>query len=175
MNSANLLSRPTRVRYGVLGFACALATITYLDRFCLGMVMTNIEREFGLSENQKGWLLGAFALAYSLFEVPSGWLGDVYGPKRTLLRIVVCWSLFAALTGLIWPFSIDLGIFVFTGFMAMVIVQFLFGAGEAGAFPNISRTFHNWFPFTERGLRRGPCGCPADWAEALPRWSSPLC
>ena len=155
MNSPTLLSRPTRVRYGVLGFACALATITYLDRFCLGTVMVNIEREFGLSPIQTGWLLGGFALAYSLFEVPSGWLGDVYGPKRTLLRIVLWWSLFATLTGLIWPFSLDLGFVVVTGFGALVVVQFLFGAGEAGAFPNISRTFHNWFPVTERGFAQG--------------------
>ena len=143
------------MRYGVLGFACVLATITYLDRFCFGLVLTNVEREFGLSENQKGLIGGAFVLAYSIFEVPSGWLGDVYGPKRTLIRIVIWWSLFTTLTGLIWPFSINLGLFVFNSFAAMIMVQFLFGAGEAGAFPNISRTFHNWFPITERGFAQG--------------------
>jgi MFS family permease len=97
------LQRPTRVRYGVLGFACALSMITYLDRVCFGTAMLSIKSEFGLSDDQKGLLFTAFGLAYALFEVPSGWLGDVFGPRRTLIRIVLWWSLFTALTGMIYP------------------------------------------------------------------------
>ncbi|MCI0348952.1 MAG: MFS transporter, partial [Acidobacteriales bacterium] len=78
MNSSVALEQPTRVRYGVLGFACALSMITYLDRVCFGTVASDIQSEFGLSETQKGMLFSAFALAYAAFEVPSGWLGDVY-------------------------------------------------------------------------------------------------
>src|SRR5947209_9257074 len=95
--------KPTRVRYGVLGFACSLSMITYLDRVCFGTVAPYIQKEFDLSNTQKGMLFTAFALAYALFEVPSGWLGDVFGPRRTLIRIVIWWSLFTALTGLIFP------------------------------------------------------------------------
>ena len=69
------LSRPTRVRYGVLGFACTLSMITYLDRVCFGTVAPYIQQEFGLSNSEKGMLFSAFALAYAIFEVPSGWLG----------------------------------------------------------------------------------------------------
>ncbi len=155
MTSPDPLSPPTRVRYGVLAFACVLSMVTYLDRVSIGIVAGNIESEFGLTNSQMGVLFGAFVLAYSLFEVPSGWLGDVFGPKRTLIRIVLWWSFFTALTGLIRPFSVDLGPFVFTGFAALLVVRFLFGAGEAGAYPNISRSFHNWFPFGERGSAQG--------------------
>jgi MFS family permease len=140
--------RPTGVRFGVLGFACVLSTITYLDRVCFGTVASNIQAEFGLSESQKGWLFTAFAFAYSVFEVPSGWLGDRFGARRTLIRIVLWWSAFTVLTGLIFPSMAN-------AFLLLLIVRFLFGMGEAGAYPNIARAFHNWFPFEERGLAKG--------------------
>src|SRR5579884_3689092 len=123
---------PTRVRYGVLAFACSLSMITYLDRVCFGTVAPFIQGEFGLTDTQKGMLFSAFALAYAIFEVPSGWLGDVFGPRRTLIRIVLCWSLFTALTGLFWPIP-EWPLFAF---LAMLLVRFLFGIGEAGAYPN---------------------------------------
>lgn len=145
------LQKATRVRYGVLGFAAVLSMITYLDRVCFGTVAPLIQDEFGLTETQKGMLFSAFALAYAAFEVPSGWLGDVFGSRRTLIRIVLWWSVFTALTGTVapiagWPW------FAFT---AMLTVRFLFGVGEAGAYPNIARTFYNWFPFKERGRAQG--------------------
>jgi MFS family permease len=145
------LETPTRVRYGVLGFAGALSMITYLDRVCFGTVAPIIENEFGLSKTEKGWLFTAFALAYAAFEVPSGWLGDVFGPRRTLIRIVLWWSVFTALTGMIYPVAA----WPSFAFAAMLAVRFFFGMGEAGAYPNIARAFHNWFPFSERGLAQG--------------------
>jgi ACS family glucarate transporter-like MFS transporter len=151
VSSLPALQRPTRVRYGVLGFACALSMITYLDRVCFATVAPHIAEEFDLSNDQLGWLFTAFALAYAIFEVPSGWMGDVFGPRRTLIRIVLWWSLFTALTGVIFPYP-NWPWFAFT---AMFIVRFLFGLGEAGAYPNIARSFHNWFPFEERGFAQG--------------------
>jgi MFS family permease len=148
--SVGLLT-PTRVRYGVLGFACALSMITYLDRVCFGSVAKFIQAEFGLNDAEKGLLFTAFALAYACFEVPTGWLGDRYGPRRTLIRIVIWWSVFTALTGLIFP-SVTWPRYAF---LAMLAVRFLFGMGEAGAYPNISRAFANWFPFGERGFAQG--------------------
>ena len=144
-------STPTRVRYRVLGFACSLSMLTYLDRVCFGSVAGFIQKEFGLNDADKGLLFGAFALAYAAFEIPTGWLGDVYGPRKTLIRIVLWWSLFTALTGLIWPVP---GWLVL-GFWALLAVRFLFGMGEAGAYPNIARAFHNWFPVDERGFAKG--------------------
>ena len=149
--SPSALQQPTRVRYGVLGFACALSMITYLDRVCFATVAPYIHEEFRLSDDQLGWLFTAFALAYAMFEVPSGWMGDVFGPRRTLIRIVLWWSLFTALTGVIFPTPS----WPWLAFAAMFLVRFLFGMGEAGAYPNIARSFHNWFPFQERGFAQG--------------------
>ena len=157
------LQRPTRVRYGVLGFACALSMITYLDRVCFATVAPHIGEEFALSKQQLGWLFTAFALAYALFEVPSGWMGDVFGPRRTLIRIVLWWSVFTALTGAISPIP-TLPWFAFT---AMFAVRFLFGMGEAGAYPNIARSFHNWFPFEERGFAQGTVWMAGRFAGGL--------
>jgi MFS family permease len=151
MNRSSIaLEKPTGVRYGVLGFACALSMITYLDRVCFGTVATNIQKEFGLEEDQIGYLFTAFGLAYALFEVPSGWLGDRFGARWTLIRIVLWWSVFTALTGSIYPTPGS-----WLAFGLLLAVRFLFGMGEAGAYPNIARAFHNWFPFRERGFAKG--------------------
>jgi ACS family glucarate transporter-like MFS transporter len=142
--------QPTRVRYGVLAFCCILSMITYLDRVCFGTVASNIQTEFGLTDTQKGWLFTAFAFAYAVFEVPTGWLGDRFGARMTLIRIVLWWSTFTVLTGLIHPTPGSM-----LGFWLLFSVRFLFGIGEAGAYPNIARAFHNWFPYQERGSAKG--------------------
>jgi sugar phosphate permease len=96
-----------------------------------------------LSVLEMSAVFSAFILAYSLFEIPSGWLGDVRGPHRVLTRIVLWWSGFTMLTG------------AALGFRSLVAIRFLFGAGEAGAFPNIIRSFARWFPASERGRASG--------------------
>ncbi|HYV37332.1 MAG TPA: MFS transporter, partial [Gemmataceae bacterium] len=151
VSPATALQKPTSVRYRVLGLACALSMITYLDRACIAQVIDFIQKDFQLTNRDIGWIMGAFLLAYSVFEIPSGWLGDVFGPRKTLIRIVLWWSFFTVLTGLIFPID---GWLRF-GFWLLVVVRFCFGIGEAGAYPNIARTFHNWFPFIERGFAQG--------------------
>jgi MFS transporter, ACS family, glucarate transporter len=145
------LMRPTRVRYIVLGFACVLSMVTYLDRVCFAYVAGYIKAEFTLTDSQKGSLFTAFALAYAAFEIPSGALGDLFGRRRTLIRIVLWWSVFTAATGLIYPNET----WPWLGFAMLLSVRFLFGVGEAGAYPNIAGAFHNWFPFKERGGAKG--------------------
>src|SRR5438094_6791813 len=140
---------PTRVRYGVLGFVCSLAAITYLDRLCIGSAAPYMLKALGLSSvDQLGNVFAAFSLAYAIFEVPTGWLGDVYGPRSTLIRIVLWWSLFTALTALA---GLTLPGGVFIGLGSLIVIRFLFGIGEAGAFPTITRALHTWLPLTERG------------------------
>ena len=133
----------SRVRYRVLAFAFALAVVTYLDRICISAAAPFIMADLQLTMLQMGVVFGAFTLAYSLFEVPSGWRGDVVGARRVLARIVVWWSAFTMLTGAAWSFR------------SLVAIRFLFGAGEAGAFPNIQRSFSHWFPARERGRANG--------------------
>jgi MFS transporter, ACS family, glucarate transporter len=138
-------TRPARsgVRFRVLRLAFFLAIVTYLDRVCIAVAAPFIMQDLGLTFVQMSTVFGAFTLAYSLFEVPSGWLGDVIGPRRVLTRIVLWWSAFTMLTG------------VAQGLRSLVVIRFLFGAGEAGAFPNAVRSFSQWFPARERGMANG--------------------
>jgi len=151
--SPPVLQRPTRVRFGVLGFACALSMVTYLDRVCVASAAPHIVKALGLNAVEDLSLaFTAFAFAYATFEIPTGWLGDVFGPRTTLIRIVLWWSLFTAVTGFV-GMTLPGGIVL--GLTALVVIRFLFGIGEAGAYPNITRALHNWFPFQERGVAQG--------------------
>lgn len=136
-------SSGSRIRYRVLRMAFLLAIITFLDRVCISVAAPFMMQDLGISVVQMSVIFSAFTLAYSLFEVPSGWLGDVIGPRRVLTRIVLWWSAFTMLTGMA------------QGFRSLVVIRFLFGAGEAGAFPNVVRSFGQWFPARERGMANG--------------------
>jgi MFS family permease len=160
---------PSRVRFGVLGFACSLSLLTYLDRICIMRAQENMQSDLpgglGFSAVQMGLVFDAFMLGYTLFEVPGGWMGDRWGSRRVITRIVLCWSLFTALTGCVWRFSLDSGYhlglggyvapLLFDSFLLMLLVRFLFGAGEAGAYPNLTRVVGAWFPFRDRAFAQG--------------------
>jgi hypothetical protein len=91
--------RPSRTRYWVIGFAVILAIIQYIDRVCISQAMPDIARDLKLTDAQKGAVFAAFGLAYALFEIPTGWLGDKIGARRVLVRVVLWWSFFTAATG----------------------------------------------------------------------------
>ncbi|QEH38411.1 putative sulfoacetate transporter SauU [Aquisphaera giovannonii] len=128
----------------VLAFVCTLSMITYLDRACFGMALRPIAGELGLADaSQLKWAVTAFAIAYAAFEVPAGAMGDRLGAKAMLTRIVVWWSACTALTGLI---GLRVGGLMLGGVGTLVLLRFLFGAGEAGAYPNITRALHDRLP-----------------------------
>src|SRR4051794_33819301 len=114
---------PTRVRYVVLFMLCLLAMITYMDRAASGSAKKAIMDDLGIQEADFFWVLIAFQLAYAIFEIPSGWLGDTKGPRSTLLRVVLWWSLFVFITGFVGTTVFG----VYLGFTALIIIQFLFG------------------------------------------------
>jgi MFS transporter, ACS family, glucarate transporter len=126
-------------RYRVLALLCSMTTLTYLDRICISIVGVRIKSEFSLNNEQFGWVLASFALAYALFEIPSGIFGDRIGPRSVFIRIVLWWSFFTALTGLAG------------GFISLLFVRFLFGIGEAGTYPNCLIVISRWFPVNETG------------------------
>src|SRR5918912_22291 len=134
---------PFHARRRVLTFAFLLAVVTYLDRICISAAAPFMMEDLHLTVLHMSVVFSAFTLSYSLFEVPSGWLGDVRGPRRVLTRIVLWWSAFTMLTG------------AARGFTSLVAIRFLFGAGEAGAFPNVAGSFSRWFPKRERGRATG--------------------
>ena len=126
-------------RHLVLALLSILSTVVYLDRVCISVSGKRIKADLGLSNEQFGWVLGAFALSYALFEIPTGMMGDRLGPKKVLSRVVLWWSGFTALTGLAF------------NFIYLLVIRFLFGAGEAGAYPNSSIVIARWFPKYETG------------------------
>lgn len=130
-------------RHQVLGMLFLVSIITYLDRIAISAAAPRMADELGLSPKQLGIVFSAFVFSYGLFEIPSGWMGDRFGPRLTLTRIVVWWSAFTTLTGATWNYG------------SLVVCRFLFGAGEAGAYPNSACTISRWFPFGERARAQG--------------------
>jgi MFS family permease len=145
----------SRVRYRVMAFLCVLSFLTYFDRVCIMRARPDIKSDLGLSDAQFGWIMGCFWLAYALFEIPVGWWGDRFGARRTLSRIVLGWSLFTALSG------------TATGFLSLFAYRFLFGVGEAGAYPNMARIQSRWLPLRSRGRAGGLLWLMARWGGAF--------
>jgi len=159
------LMAPTRVRYWVVVFAVSLAVIQYLDRVSISSAaaVPAIRRDLGLSDVQMGWVFSAFALAYAIFDIPGGYLGDWMGPRKVLMRVVVWWSFFTAATGWAWSYS------------SILITRFLFGAGEAGCFPNLTKVFTTWLPPTEQVRAQGVLWMSARWGGAFaPLFVTPI-
>lgn len=130
-------------RYFLIVNTFILSLILYIDRVCISAAKSPIADSLHLSDKQMGWVLSIFALGYALFQTPSGYIADKFGPRRVLAMIVTFWSIFTSLTGVAW------------NYISLLVVRFLFGAGEAGAFPGISRAVYSWIPLKERGLVNG--------------------
>ena len=144
----------TSARYRVTAFAISLAALAYMQRVAISQAAPFIRSDLGLDMRQLGLVFGAFGLAYALFEIPNGLLGDRFGVRATLTRIVVAWSVFTALTGAAW------------NFVSMWTVRFLFGAGEAGCFPNLTRMLSTWLPEQSRLRAQALMWACSRWAGA---------
>ena len=136
-------------RYRVVALATTLAMVTYLDRTAIGTLAPGIRRDLGLSAVEMGWIFTAFQLAYGLFEIPTGRWADRVGTRSVLARIVIWWSAMTMATA------------AAGSYVTMLVVRFLFGAGEAGAWPSVARTFSRWIPQQERGRVQGIFFCGA--------------
>src|SRR6185437_6078301 len=133
----------SHVRWIVLFLLCLMYLITYLDRVSIANTAPLISREFGFSKTTMGLIFSSFVWAYALFQVPGGWLGDRFGPRKVLTVIMGYRTVIAVLTTLAMSFSSFWG------------VRFLLGMGEAGAFPTATRAMQMWFPRQERGFVQG--------------------
>jgi MFS transporter, ACS family, glucarate transporter len=146
---------PTRTRYWVIVFGMALAVLSFVDRVTIAQAAPLISRDLHLNKSQMGTVFAAFLMAYAIFEVPSAWYGDRVGPRKGLLRIVTAWSFFTALTGVAWNFA------------SMVTIQFLFGMGDAGCFPLITKSFRAWLLPQDRPRAQGYLWMAARWGAAF--------
>jgi sugar phosphate permease len=147
--------RLARARRVLLFFAISLAAILYLDRVCISQSQQLISDELGLTKKEMGLAMTMFGIAYGLFEIPGGWLGDRIGPRKVLTRVVVWWSLFTVATG--WA----------RGLVSLAVIRFLFGAGEAGCFPNLTKAFSNWFQGGDRTRAQSLMWVAARWGGAF--------
>lgn len=120
-----------------------LTVFLYIDRACISAAKDDIISELNFTDTQFGWILAIFALGYSIFQTPAGYFADYRGPRIALSLVVSIYSILTFLTGTV------------KNFFSMLVVRFLFGAGEAGEFPSLSKVVFNWFPIKERGLVQG--------------------
>ena len=127
----------------MLGLLCAMYFITYVDRVNIATAATAIKSEFGLNNTELGRVLGAFGLAYALFQIVGGWIGDKFGPRRTLFACALVWSTATMATGLVG------------GFVSLVVVRFVLGLGEGATFPTATRAMSTWFGQEKRGFAQG--------------------
>ncbi|MGH7997593.1 MAG: MFS transporter [Opitutaceae bacterium] len=126
-----------------LGLLALLSVITYLDRVCISVAGPTMQHDLGLGPEQWGWVLGIFLVSYGLFAMPCGALGDRIGPRKMLAGVVLWWSAFTSLTGAAF------------GFTTLTVTQFFFGAGEAGAYPNITGGIGRSLPASEQARAQG--------------------
>jgi MFS family permease len=132
-----------KYRHRVLGFLCLLAAITYLDRIAISVAGPRMQESLNISPEMWGWVVGIFTLSYAIFEIPTGRMGDRIGARRVLTRVVLWWSAFTAFTGMT------------SNYYVLLFTRFCFGAGEAGALPNIGISVSRWFPVAERARAMG--------------------
>lgn len=131
------------IRFVLVFCTFLLTVLLYVDRACISAAKSDISSDLGFSMTQFGWIMAVFTLGYALFQTPSGKLADAYGARSVLAGIVTIWSALTAVTGFAWNYT------------SMLVIRFLFGAGEAGAFPALSKVVYNWFPIGERGTIQG--------------------
>ncbi len=120
-----------------------LSWITYLDRAAISSVKDPIGVELQLNDKSMGAVFSAFALGYAVGQIPTGWAADRFGPRLLLTAVVLLWSLLTGLTGLAQSFT------------GLLLIRFLFGLAEAGAYPGTARAFYSWLPASEHGRANG--------------------
>ena len=138
-------TKPTTVRYKIIGMTMLMAFILYLDRICMGEVVKSVSfhNEMNLSDEQIGSILSSFFFAYAMFQVPAGWASDRFGSRTMLTIYIVLWSLFTLMTGMV------------SSFAGLLVARLLCGAAEAGAYPTSMAVIRKWIPVEGRGSAAG--------------------
>ncbi|MBS1801352.1 MAG: MFS transporter [Acidobacteria bacterium] len=138
----------SNVRWKVVGLLGLISALTFVDRVNLSIAGKYIQDEFAFKTESMGWILSAFSVGYALCQVPAGWLGDRFGPKKVITVAILWWSLFTIATA----FAAD---FPWVSWLGMAwsfaLVRFALGVGEAAAFPNSNRLIADWINPERRG------------------------
>ncbi len=139
----------------VLGLLCLMYLITYVDRVNVATAASEIRRELSLSNTQLGLILSGFAYPYLLFQVFGGWVGDRFGPRRTLFVCGLIWAAATILTGLAG------------GLLTLFLARILLGVGEGATFPVATRAMQSWTPAGRRGFAQGITHAFARFGNAI--------
>jgi len=141
--------RPTHVRWQILAVLSLVMVVTALGRLNLGIAAKFMQEEFRFTTDTMGWILGAFAFGYALFQIPCGWAGDRFGPRATLTVALIGWGACTVLIGVLPSLKwLSLGSLAW-GFG---LIRLCTGAGEAASYPNANKIVAWWTPPRERGL-----------------------
>jgi len=134
------MTRPTSIRIVVAGLLTLMACLLYLDRYAVGIASESMRVDLNMTQTQMSWFLSAFFWSYALCQVPAGWLSDRFGPRIMLTVYILGWSLFTGLLG------------VTTQVGMVLLLRFLCGVTQAGAYPVCSGMIRKWFPVERRGI-----------------------
>ena len=125
----------------VLAMLCVMYFITYIDRVNIGTAASEIQKELSLSNTQLGLVFSAFAYPYLLFQIIGGWVGDHFGPRKTLFWCGMIWAVATISTGFV------------NGLTALFVARFALGFGEGATFPTATRAMQYWTPANRRSWR----------------------
>lgn len=142
------MANRSRVRVYLIFFVFVLAAISYLDRTNISIAGVQLMPEFGISNQELGYVLSAFLAGYGLFQIPAGWLAKRFGPRKVLTWGLVWWGVLTAAMTLIVPEMSN-------AFTVLLIVRFLLGVGEAVIYPGSNQVTATWIPTQERGKANG--------------------
>src|SRR6185503_14567664 len=143
--------KPTFIRYQVLAVACSLAVLTYVQRQGFIAATPYIKKDLGLRDEQMGYFLAVWLVAYGIFQVPGGLIGDRIGARHLLTLLVVGWSL----TLLVVALTVFLPPGGLLPLVVLLALRFIFGGFQAGVFPGLSRVVADWMPSHQRGFAQG--------------------
>ena len=131
------------VRFRILALLFVLSFVNYLLRNNLSVAQTSIQQDFQFSNEDFGWILFGFNIAYTFFQIPGGLFGDRFGPRRALSLIAIAWGVLTLLTGsapgLLLPGALG-------AWWALILVRFFMGVANAPIFPIMASAFASWFP-----------------------------
>src|SRR5262249_55557592 len=130
----SLMNQPTSVRIAVAALLTLMACLLYLDRYAVGIASEPMRVDLGMTQTQVSWFLSPFFWSYALSQVPAGWLSDRFGPRVMLTVYIVAWSLFTAMPALT------------SQIVLVLLLRFLCGAAQAGAYPVAAGMIRSWFP-----------------------------
>jgi len=142
------MERAGKIRFYLTFWLFIISSVAFLDRTNISIAGPQIIKEYGMGNQQLGWVFSAFLIGYAMFQVPSGWLAARYGPRRVLTLSLVWWAVATGLTTLI-PAGIAHAV------LLLVSIRFALGAGEAVMYPCANQYVARWIPVEERGLVNG--------------------